>query len=178
MHPKRNYEMEESEDSDVSEIDSHWSDDSSEVRCRSHDFILHELEILDRVLIEMVAEIENNPENTILLKLRRCFECIDDIIIYANQFSNQAQAVEMKHFTGFRSMLEEIEQSMMKTITIINKLRERNLFRLVPLIKDLTLDLDEIKTLVSRTTLEQVKDVLEGYRIKRLHIRRKIENFI
>jgi hypothetical protein len=178
MHPKRNYEMEESEDSDVSEVDSHWSDDSSEVRCRGHDFIAHELEILDRILVEMISEIENSTENTILLKLRECFECIDDIMIYANQFSNQAQAVEMKHFTGFGSMLEEIKQSMMKTLTIINKLRERNLFQLVPLVKDLTLDLDEIKTLVSRTTLEQVKDVLEGYRIKRLHIRRKIENFI
>jgi hypothetical protein len=57
-------------------------------------------------------------------------------------------------------------------------LRKRNLFQMVPLVKDLTLDLDEIKVLVSRTTLEQVKEVLEGYRIKRSYIRRKIENFI
>jgi hypothetical protein len=178
MHPERNYEMEKSDDSDRSEIDSHWSDDSSEVRCRCHDFISHELEILDRILIEMVSEIENSFENTILSKLKECFECIDDIIIYAYQFLNQAQAVEMKHFIGFNSMLEEIRQSMMKTLTIINKLRERNLFQLVPLVKDLTLDLDEIKTFVSRTTLGQVKEVLEEYRIKKLHIRRKIENFI
>jgi len=53
MHPERNYEMEESEDSDASEIDSHWSDDSSEVKSRYHDFISHELEILDRILSEM-----------------------------------------------------------------------------------------------------------------------------
>jgi hypothetical protein len=63
-------------------------------------------------------------------------------------------------------------------LTIINNLRKRNLFLIVPLVKDLTLDLDEIKVLVSRTTLEQVEEVLEGYRIKRSHIRRKIENFI
>ena len=49
---------------------------------------------------------------------------------------------------------------------------------MVPLVKDLILDLDEIKVLVSRTTLEQVEEVLEGYRIKRSYIRRKIENFI
>ncbi len=41
MHPVRSYEMEESEDSDASEIDSHWSDDSSEVRYRFHDFTSH-----------------------------------------------------------------------------------------------------------------------------------------
>jgi hypothetical protein len=66
----------------------------------------------------------------------------------------------------------------MKTLTIINNLRKRNLFQMVPLVKDLTLDLDEIKVLASRTTLEQVEEVLEGYRIKRSYIRRKIENFI
>ncbi len=62
--------MEESEDSDVNEIDSHWSDDSSEVRCRFHDFISHELEILDRILVEMISEIENSSENTIISQLK------------------------------------------------------------------------------------------------------------
>jgi hypothetical protein len=178
MHPERNIKIEESEESDVSETESHWSDDSSEVKCRCHGFIAHEQEILDRILVEMISEIENSSENTIISQLRRCFECTDDIMIYANQFINQAQAVEMKHFIGFYSLHEEVEQSMMKTLTIINKLRERNLFQLVPLVKDLTLDLDEIKVFVSRTTLGQVKEVLEGYKIKKLHIRRKIENFI
>jgi hypothetical protein len=178
MYPERNYEMEESEDSDVSEIDSHWSDDSSEVKSRCHDFIAHELEILDGILSEMISDIENSPENTILSELRRCFKSIDDIMIYANQFLNQAQAVEMKHFVGFNSLHEDVRLSMTKTLTIINRLRKRNLFQLTPLIKDLTLDLNEIKFLVSRTTLGQVKDILERYRFKRSYIRRKIENFI
>jgi hypothetical protein len=171
MYSERNYEMEESEDSDASEVSSHWSDDSSEVRCRSHDFIVHELEILDRILTEMISEIENSPENTVLSRLRRCFECIDDMMIYANQFLNQAQAVEMKHFIGFNSLHEDVRRSMTKTLTIVNKLRGRNLFQLVPLVKDLTLDLNEIKIFVSRTTLGQVKDVLERYRFKRSYIR-------
>ena len=178
MHPERNYEMEESEDSDASEIDSHWSDDSSEVKSRYHDFISHELEILDRILSEMILDVENGPENTILSELRRCFECIDDIMLYANQFLNQAQAIEMKHFIGFNSLHEDVRLSMTKTLTIINKVRKRNLFQLAPLVKDLTLDLNEIKILVSRTTLGQVKDILERYRFKRSYIRRKIENFI
>jgi len=99
-------------------------------------------------------------------------------MLYANQFLNQAQAVEMKHFIGFNSLHEDVRLSMTKTLTIINKVRKRNLFQLAPLVKDLTLDLNEIKILVSRTTLGQVKDILERYRFKRSYIRRKIENFI
>jgi hypothetical protein len=178
MHPERNYEMEENEDLDASEIDSHRSDDSSEVRRRFHDSMSHEMEILDQILVEMISVAENISENTIISQLKRCFECINDMIIYANQFINQAQSVKMKHFMRFYSLYDGIRHSMMRTLTIINNLRRRNLFQMVPLVKDLTLDLDEIKVLVSRTTLEQVKEVLEGYRIKRSYIRRKIENFI
>jgi hypothetical protein len=168
--------MEESEDLDASEVDSHRSDDSSEVRRRFHDFMSHEMEILDQVLSEMISV--DISENAIISQLKRCFECIDDMIIHTNQFINQAQSVEMKHFIRFYSLYDGIRHSMMRTLTIINNLRKRNLFQMVPLVKDLTLDLDEIKVLVSRTTLEQVKEVLEGYRIKRSYIRRKIENFI
>lgn len=178
MHPKRNYEMEESEDLDASEVDSHRSDDSSEVRRRFHDFMSHEMEILDQILSEMISVAENISENAIISQLKRCFECIDDMIVHTNQFINQAQSVEMKHFIRFYSLYDRIRHSIMRTLTIINNLRKRNLFQMVPLVKDLTLDLDEIKVLVSRTTLEQVEEVLEGYRIKRSYIRRKIENFI
>jgi hypothetical protein len=178
MYSERSYKMEESEDSDIKEGSSQWSDDSTEIRCRSYDCISHELDILDRILTEMVSEIRNIPENTILSELKRCFECIDDIMIDAKQFLNQAQAIEMKHFVGFNSLHEDVRQNITKTITIVNKLRERNLFQLVPLVKDLTLDLNEIKILVSRTTLRQVEDVLERYRFKRSYIPRKIENFI
>jgi hypothetical protein len=84
----------------------------------------------------------------------------------------------MKYFVRFYSLYDRIRHSIMRTLTIINNLRKRNLFQMIPLVKDLTLDLDEIKVLVSRTTLEQVEEVLEGYRIKRSYIRRKVENFI
>jgi len=170
--------MEENEDLDTSEVDSHRSDDSNKVKHRFHDFMSHEIEILDQILVEMISVVENTSENTIISQLERCFECIDNMMIYADQFINQAQAVNMKHFIRFYSLYDRIRHSIMRTLTIINNLRKRNLFQMVPLVKDLTLDLDEIKVLVSRTTLEQVKEVLEGYRIKRSYIRRKIENFI
>jgi hypothetical protein len=170
--------MEENEDLDASEIDSHRSDDSNEVRRRFHDFMSHEIEILDQILVEMISTVENTSENTIISQLKRCFECIDNIMIYIYQFINQAQSVNMKHFIRLYLLYDKIRHSMMRTLTIINDLRKRKLFQMVPLVKDLTLDLDEIKVLVSRTTLEQVEEVLEGYRIKRSYIRRKIENFI
>jgi len=170
--------MEENEDLDTSEVNSHRSDDSNEVKRRFHDFMSHEIEILDQILVEMISAVENTSENIIISQLERCFECIDNMMIYANQFINQAQSVNIKHFIRFYSLYDNIRHSIMRTLTIINNLRKRNLFQIVPLIKDLTLDLDEIKVLVSRTTLEQVEEVLEGYRIKRSYIRRKIENFI
>ena len=175
MYSERNYEMEENEDLNTN---SHQSDDSSEVRSRFHDSMSHEMEILDQILSEMISVAENISENAIISQLKRCFECIDDMIIHTNQFINQAQSVEMKHFIRFYSLYDRIRHSIMRTLTVINNLRKGNLFQMVPLVKDLTLDLDEIKVLVSRTTLEQVKEVLEGYRIKRSYIRRKIENFI
>jgi len=178
MYPERNYEMEENEDLDASEVDSHRSDDSNEVKRRFHDFMSHEIEILDQILVEMISAVENTSENTIISQLERCFECIDNMMAYANQFINQAQSVNMKYFVRFYSLYDRIRHSIMRTLTIINNLRKRNLFQMIPLVKDLTLDLDEIKVLVSRTTLEQVEEVLEGYRIKRSYIRRKIENFI
>ena len=175
MYSERNYEMEENEDLNAN---SHQSDDSSEVRRRFHDSMSHEMEILDQILSEMISVAENISENAIISQLKRCFECIDDMIVHTNQFINQAQSVEMKHFIRFYSLYDRIRHSIMRTLTVINNLRKRNLFQIVPLVKDLTLDLDEIKILVSRTTLEQVEEVLEGYRIKRSYIRRKIENFI
>jgi hypothetical protein len=49
--------MEESENSEVNEIDSHWSKEPSESESRCHNSISHELEILDRILSEMISNI-------------------------------------------------------------------------------------------------------------------------
>ena len=62
--------MEGSENSDTNEINSHWSDDSSEFKSRYHNFISHELEILDRILSEIISNIENSPENTMKAEIR------------------------------------------------------------------------------------------------------------
>jgi hypothetical protein len=169
--------MEESENSGINEIDSHWSEETSESESRCHNSISHELEILDRILSEMISNIGNSSENTILLKLRECLGCINDIMIHASQFINQTQAVERTHSIGFNSLQECVRINMAKTLTVTSKLRERNLLQLLPLVKDLTLDLSKIKILVSRTILRQIENFLERYRFKKSYIRRKIESF-
>jgi len=169
--------MEESENSEVNEMDSHWSKETSEFESRCYNSISHELEILDIILSEMISNIGNSSEDTILLKLRECLGCISDIIIHASQFINQTQAVERKHLVGFNSLQEGVRLNMTKTLTITSKLRERNLLQLLPLVKELTLDLSEIKILVSRTTPRQIKNFLERYRFKKSYIRRKVESF-
>jgi hypothetical protein len=75
--------MEESKNSEVSRIDSHWSKEPKESESKCYNSISHELEILDRILSEMISNIGNSSEDTILLKLRECLRCINDIIIHA-----------------------------------------------------------------------------------------------
>jgi hypothetical protein len=169
--------MEERENSEVNEIDPHWSKEPSESESRCYNSISHELEILDRILSEMISNIGNSSEDTILLKLRECLGCISDIFIHASQFIDQTQVVEREHPIDLNSLQEGIRINMTKTLTMTSKLRERNLLQLLPLVKDLTLDLSEIKVLISRTTLRQIENFLERYRFKKSYIRRKTESF-
>ncbi len=168
--------MEKSENSEINETDPHWSREPSESVNRCHNSISHELENLDRILSEMIYNEGNSSEDTILLKLRECLGCIGDIIIHASQFINQTQAVERTHPIGFDSLQEGVRTNMTRALIVTSKLRERNLLQLLPLVKDLTLDLSEIKILVSRTTLRQIENFLERYRFKKSYIRRKIES--
>ncbi len=153
-----------------------WPSDPSEIKCRCHAYIAHEQETLAEKLFELNSEIEASSEYDIIELLKRCFKCMDDIIKYATQFLKQALLVEMRNFTGFYyEMYEDATLSIRQALTIVSKLRERNVFLLVPVVKDLVLDLDDIKILVSRKTLEQVKETLEGYSIRQTHILREIE---
>jgi hypothetical protein len=169
--------MEKSENSEVKKIGSHWSKEPSESESKYYNSISHELELLNGILSEMISNIGDSSEDTILLKLRECLRCIGDIVIHASQFINQTQAVERTYPIGFNSLQESIRINMTKTLTVTSKLRERNILQLLPLVKDLTLDLSEIKILVSRTILRQIENFLERYRFKKSYIRRKVESF-
>jgi hypothetical protein len=153
--------------------------EASEIISRAHSFIAHEQETLDEKLDEIIYEFEGSTENDMLQYLRKCFEIIDDSITWANQFLDQAIEKQIDSFTGFYyEMHDDAEIAITKTLTIISLLEEKNFFSLIPVVEDLTSEIDQIKVIVSNTTLEQVEETLKNYASKRSLNRRKIENFL
>jgi hypothetical protein len=124
------------------------------------------LETLDEQL-DLVAthiDTENDTEN-ILQEIRKGFSIIDDIILYATTFINEANKAKVEKFKGFyRDILNFAKTNISKTLTIIRKLRARSLLSLVPLTKDLLIEQDHIKKLVHGNNLEQIKELLKEYR--------------
>jgi hypothetical protein len=127
---------------------------------------MHGLETLDEQL-DLVAthiDTENDTEN-ILQDIRKGFSIIDDIILYATTFINEANKAKVEKFKGFyRDILNFAKTNISKTLTIIRKLRARSLLSLVPLTKDLLIEQDHIKKLVHGNNLEQIKELLKEYR--------------
>jgi len=155
-----------------------FTEEASEIISRAHSFIAHEQETLDEKLDEIIYEFENSTENDMLRYLRKCFKIIDDSIMWANQFLDQAIEKQIDSFRGFYyEMHDDAEIAINKTLTIISLLEEKNLFSLIPVVEDLTSEIDQIKILVSNTTLEQVEETLKNYASKRSLNHRKIENF-
>jgi hypothetical protein len=152
--------------------------EASEIISRAHSFIAHEQETLDEKLDEIIYEFESSTENDILRYLRKCFKIIDDSVLWANQFLDQAKEKQIDSFRGFYyEMHDDAEIAIYKTLTIISLLEEKNLLSLTPVVEDLTSEIDQIKVFVSNTTLEQVEETLKNYASKRSLNRRKIEDF-
>jgi hypothetical protein len=152
--------------------------EASTLISRVLDFIVHEQETLDEELDKIISKLENSEESEILKNLRRCFEVVDNSIRWANQFLDQAIEKQIDSFYGFYDdMHDEAEQAITKTLTVISKLKKKNLFSLVPVVEDLTSEIEQIKTLVSNTTLEQMEETLKNHASKRSQNRRKIEDF-
>ena len=152
--------------------------EASEIISRAHSFIAHELETLDEKLDEIIYEFEGSTEYDMSQYLRKCFDIIDDSITWANQFLDQAIEKQIDSFTGFYyEMYDDAEIAITKTLTIISLLEEKNFFSLIPAVEDLTSEIDQIKVIVSNTTLKQVEETLKNYASKRSLNRRKIENF-
>jgi hypothetical protein len=153
--------------------------EASEIISRAHSFIAHEQETLDEKLDEIIYEFEGSTEYDMLQYLRKCFDIIDDSITWANQFLDQAIEKQIDSFTGFYyEMHDDADIAITKTLTIISLLEEKNFFSLIPVVEDLTSEIDQIKVIVSNTTLEQVEETLKNYASKRSLNRRKIEDFL
>ena len=152
--------------------------EASEIISRAHSFIAHEQETLDEKLDEIIYEFEDSTEADMLRYLRKCFKIIDDSILWANQFLDQAKEKQIDSFRGFYyEMHDDAEIAIYKTLTIISLLEEKNLLSLIPVVEDLTSEIDQIKVFVSNTTLEQVEETLKNYASRRSLNRRKIEDF-
>jgi hypothetical protein len=141
-------------------------EDDWDIISRGSDFIMLELETLDEQLDLIATHIdtENDTEN-VLQDIRKGFSIIDNIILYATTFINEANKAKVEKFKGFyRDILDFAKTNISKTLTIIRKLRARSLLSLVPLTKDLLIEQDHIKKLVHGNNLEQIKELLKEYR--------------
>ena len=166
----------DSEDSDMGISETQWPSDPSEVKCRIHAYVAHEQEILAELLNELESEVQTNSENIIVERIKRCFRCIEDIIEYATQFLKQARLTEMRDFTGFYYEIEnDAKQTIRQALTILSILRRGNLSRLASSVKELVKELDDIRILVSKKTLEQIEETLQEYGTRRTHTLRQIE---
>ena len=141
-------------------------EDDWDIISRGSDFIMLGLETLDEQLDLIATHIdtENDTEN-ILQDIRKGFSIIDNIILSATTFINEANKAKVEKFKGFyRDILDFAKTNISKTLTIIRKLRARSLLSLVPLTKDLLIEQDHIKKLVHGNNLEQIKELLKEYR--------------
>jgi len=166
----------DSEDSNMGISETHWASDPSEIKCRLHAYIAHEQEHLIELLNELESEVQTNSENIIVEKIKRCLRCIDDIIEYTTQFLKQAHLIEMRDFTGFYYEIEnDAKQANRQALTILSTLRRGNLSHLASSVKELVKELDNIRILVSKKTLEQIEETLKEYGTRRTYTLRQIE---
>ena len=166
----------DSEDPSMGIGETHWPSDPSEIKCRFHAYIAHEQEHLIELLNELESEVRTSSENILVEKIKRCFRCIDDITEYTTQFLRQARLTEMRDFTGFYYEIEnDAKQAIRQALTVLSTLRRGNLPHLASPVKELVKELDDIRIIVSKKTLEQVEETLQEYGTRRTHTLRRIE---
>jgi predicted RNA-binding protein with EMAP domain len=166
----------DSEDSNMGIRETHWPSNPSEIKSRLHAYIAHEQEHLIELLNELESEVQTSLENILVEKIKRCFKCIDDITEYATQFLKQARLIEIRDFTGFHYKIEnDAKQATRQALTVLSTLRRGNLPRLASSVKELVKELDDIRILVSKKTLEQVKETLQENGTRRAYTLRQIE---
>jgi hypothetical protein len=82
----------------------------------------------------------------------------------------------MRDFTGFYYEIEnDAKQAIRQALTVLSTLRRGNLSRLASSVKELVKELDDIRILVSKKTLEQVEETLQEYGTRRTYTLRQIE---
>ena len=129
------------------------------------DLISYEQEKLDKLLDSIIIEIKPTPEleKEIVEKIQKAFEITEDIISTIDRFVEDATLAENNIFIGFHEdHQKDAKSSAMKTLDIAAKLRENNFLSLVPVIRNLTTRIEWIELILSKTSIEQMKNTLEN----------------
>ena len=96
-------------------------------------------------------------------KIQKAVEITEDIISTIGRFVEDATLAENNIFIGFHEDHEkDAKSSAMKTLDIAVKLRENNFLSLVPVIRNLTTRIEWIELILSKTSIEQMKNTLEN----------------
>ena len=129
------------------------------------DLISYEQEKLDKLLDSIIIEIKPTPEleKETKEKIQKAVEITEDIISTIDRFIEDATLAEDNNFIGFHEDLQkDAKSSAMKTLDMADKLRENNLLSLVPVIRNLTTKIEWIELILSKTSIEQMKNTLEN----------------
>jgi hypothetical protein len=127
------------------------------------DLISYEQEKLDKILDNIILEIKSifKPEEMVE-KIQQAVEVTEDIISTTHRFIEDATLAEESLFIGFHEDLQkDARKSVVKTLDIAIKFRENNSLSLVPIIRDLTTRIEWIEFILSKTSIEQMKNALE-----------------
>jgi len=129
------------------------------------DLISYEQEKLDKLLDSIIIEIKPTPEleKETKEKIQKAVEITEDIISTIDRFVEDATLAGDNIFIGFHEDLQkDAKSSAMKTLDIAEKLREINFLTLVPVIRNLTTRIEWIELILSKTSIEQMKNTLEN----------------
>jgi len=129
------------------------------------DLISYEQEKLDKLLDNIILKIKPTPglEKETKEKIQKAVEITEDIFSTIDRFIEDATLAEDNIFIGFHEDLQkDAKSSAMKTLDMAEKLRENNFLSLVPVIRNLTTRIEWIEFILSKTSIEQMKNTLEN----------------
>jgi hypothetical protein len=129
------------------------------------DLISYEQEKLDKLLDNIILKIKPTPEleKETKEKIQKAVEITEDIISTIDRFIEDATLAENNIFIGFHEdHQKDAKSSAMKTLDMAEKLRENNFLSLIPVIRNLTTRIEWIELILSKTSIEQMKNTLEN----------------
>jgi len=129
------------------------------------DLISYEQEKLDKLLDNIILKIKPTPEleKETKEKIQKAVEITEDIFSTIDRFIEDATLAENNIFIGFHEdHQKDAKSSAMKTLDIAVKLRENDFLSLVPTIRGLTTRIEWIELILSKTSIEQMKNTSEN----------------